>query len=45
VAEALRVFSATQDKSVFNNLDCDCKELWKKVIELEDFTFGAPLVK
>ena len=45
VAEAIRVFSVTQDISVFKNLDCDCRELWKKVIELEDFTFGAPLVK
>jgi radical SAM enzyme (TIGR01210 family) len=45
VAEAIRVFSVTQDTAVFKNLDCDCKELWKKVIELEDFTFGAPLVK
>lgn len=45
VAEAIRVFSVTQDTSVFRNLDCDCKELWKKVIELEDFTFGAPLVR
>jgi radical SAM enzyme (TIGR01210 family) len=45
VAEAIRIFSTTQNTAVFNNLDCDCKELWKKVIELEDFTFGAPLVK
>ena len=45
VAEAIRIFSVTQDITVFKNLDCDCKELWKKVVELEDFTFGAPLVK
>ncbi|MFZ3166643.1 MAG: archaeosine biosynthesis radical SAM protein RaSEA [Candidatus Methanoperedens sp.] len=45
VAEAIRIFSLTQDTAVFKNLDCDCKELWKKVVELEDFTFGAPLVK
>ncbi|MCZ7356652.1 MAG: archaeosine biosynthesis radical SAM protein RaSEA [Candidatus Methanoperedens sp.] len=45
VAEAIRVFSLNQDVGVFNNLDCECKELWKKVIDLEDFTFGAPLVK
>ncbi|MCX9082022.1 MAG: archaeosine biosynthesis radical SAM protein RaSEA [Candidatus Methanoperedens sp.] len=45
VAEAIRIFSVTQDTSVFKNLDCDCKELWKKVIELEDLTFGAPLVR
>jgi radical SAM enzyme (TIGR01210 family) len=45
VAEAIRIFSVTQDTGVFNGLDCECRELWKKVIELEDFTFGAPLVK
>lgn len=45
VAEAIRIFSVTQDTSVFKNLDCDCKELWKKVIELEELTFGAPLVR
>ncbi|MDO9097248.1 MAG: TIGR01210 family radical SAM protein, partial [Candidatus Methanoperedens sp.] len=45
VAEAIRVFSVTQDAGVFNNLDCECKELWKKVVELEELTFGAPIVK
>ena len=45
VAEAIRVFSLTQDASVFNALDCECRELWKKVVELEELTFGAPLVK
>lgn len=45
VAEAIRNFSLTQDTRVFDNLDCECKELWKKVVELEDFTFGASLVK
>lgn len=45
VAEAIRVFSLTQDAGVFNNLDCECRELWRKVVELEEFTFGAPIVK
>ncbi len=45
VAEAIRIFSVTQDAGVFINLDCDCKELWKKVVELEELTFGAPIVK
>jgi len=45
VAEAIRIFSLTQDTGVFNGLDCECRELWKKVIELENVTFGAPLVK
>ncbi len=45
VAEAIRSFSLSQDTGVFDNLDCECMELWKKVVELEEFTFGAPLVK
>ncbi len=45
VAEAIRVFSLTQDTGVFSNLDCECRELWKKVVELEEFTFGAPIVR
>lgn len=45
VAEAIRFFSLTQDTGVFDNLDCECRELWKKVVELEELTFGAPIVK
>ncbi len=45
VAEAIRVFSLTQDAGVFDNLDCECRELWRKVVELEELTFGAPIVK
>ncbi|MCE8424466.1 MAG: archaeosine biosynthesis radical SAM protein RaSEA [Candidatus Methanoperedens sp.] len=44
VAEAIRVFSVAQDVSVFEGLDCECRELWKKVVELEEFTFGAPFL-
>ncbi|MFZ2410354.1 MAG: archaeosine biosynthesis radical SAM protein RaSEA [Candidatus Methanoperedens sp.] len=45
VAEAIRVFSVMQDAGVFGNLNCECKELWRKVVELEELTFGAPIVK
>ncbi len=45
VAEAIRFFSLTQDTGVFDNLDCECRELWKKVVELEELTFGAPIIK
>jgi radical SAM enzyme (TIGR01210 family) len=45
VAESIRIFSLKQDVKVFEGLDCECKELWKKVVELEEFTFGAPIVK
>ena len=45
VAEAIRIFSTTQDTRIFESLNCDCRELWKKVVELERFTFGAVMVK
>ncbi len=45
VAEAIRIFSLTQDTGIFDNLDCECRELWRKVVELEELTFGAPIVK
>ncbi len=44
VAEAIRIFSVSQDITVFSSLDCECRELWKKVVELEDYTFGAPII-
>lgn len=43
-ADALRKYSLTQDISAFNNLKCDCRVLWEKTLELEDWTFGAPLI-
>ncbi len=43
-ADALRKYSITQDVSVFDSLHCDCKLLWEKVLELEGWTFGSPLV-
>ncbi|VVB86839.1 Uncharacterised protein [uncultured archaeon] len=45
VAEAIRLFSLTQDSGIFEGLDCECRETWKKVVELEGFTFGAVMVK
>lgn len=45
VAEAIRIFSLTQDTMIFESLDCECRETWKKVVELERFTFGAVMVK
>ena len=43
-ADAIRKYSLTQDISVFDSLDCDCKHLWEKTLELEKWTFGSPLV-
>jgi radical SAM enzyme (TIGR01210 family) len=45
VAEAIRIFSLTQNTGVFEGLNCECRETWKKVVELERFTFGAVMVK
>jgi radical SAM enzyme (TIGR01210 family) len=43
-ADAIRKYSLTQDISAFNGLKCDCRLLWEKTLELEEWTFGAPLV-
>jgi radical SAM enzyme (TIGR01210 family) len=43
-ADAIRKYSLTQDISVFDSLHCDCRMLWEKVLELEGWTFGAPLI-
>jgi radical SAM enzyme (TIGR01210 family) len=43
-AEAIRKYSLTQDISVFDGLACDCRLQWEKVLELEGWTFGAPLI-
>lgn len=43
-ADAIRKYSITQDITAFDNLHCDCRLLWEKVLELEDRTFGAPLI-
>lgn len=37
VVSALKIFSLTQDKSVLN-IDCDCKIVWRKSLEIEDFS-------
>ncbi|MDY6965935.1 MAG: archaeosine biosynthesis radical SAM protein RaSEA [Halobacteriota archaeon] len=44
VADAINEFSLTQDATVLNRPKCECKELWKKVIELEDFALGSKLL-
>ncbi len=43
VAASIKEFSLNQDVEIFKNLHCECIETWKKVLELEDYTFGAPL--
>lgn len=43
VADAIRKFSITQDTGVLDELTCDCIELWKKVVELDDLTYGSAI--
>jgi len=44
VAKAIREHALTQDVGVFEDLDCGCRAAWEKVVELEDYSFGAPLL-
>ncbi|MDO9516710.1 MAG: archaeosine biosynthesis radical SAM protein RaSEA [Methanosarcinaceae archaeon] len=44
VADAIRKFSVTQDIGVLDELKCDCMELWKKVLELDDLTYGSAIM-
>lgn len=44
VSDAVHLFSRTQDLSVLEGLNCECKELWKKVLELDNLTYGSPIL-
>jgi radical SAM enzyme (TIGR01210 family) len=37
VLKAIENFSLHQDISYLENLDCQCKERWKKIVEFEDY--------
>jgi radical SAM enzyme (TIGR01210 family) len=43
VAEAIRRHALIQDQGPFDSLDCGCRAAWRKVVELEERAFGAPL--
>lgn len=43
VADAIRQFSLSQDVSCLETLDCECKDLWECVLELDDHVFGSPI--
>jgi radical SAM enzyme (TIGR01210 family) len=43
IAQSLRDFSISQDRSILSKINCDCYYLWEKVIELEDYTYGSYL--
>ncbi|MDK2892164.1 archaeosine biosynthesis radical SAM protein RaSEA [Methanohalophilus sp.] len=44
IADLIRNFSLTQDTGVFDKADCECKGLWKTVLELDDRSFGSPII-
>lgn len=44
IAEAIRKHALTQDRGAFDGIDCDCKSVWKRAVELEEEAFGAPLI-
>ena len=39
--KAISDFSLNQDKKVFQGLDCDCKENWLDLLDIEELTFGS----
>lgn len=43
IARAIREHALTQDVGVFEDLDCECRAAWEKVVELEEYSFGSPL--
>jgi radical SAM enzyme (TIGR01210 family) len=44
IAKAIRSHDLTQNPGDFDDLDCKCKIAWQKVVELEEQTFGTPLL-
>ncbi len=44
IAKAIRSHDLTQDPGIFEDLECRCKATWQKIVELEEQTFGTPLV-
>lgn len=44
LAQAIRRHSLEQDLSAFDALSCDCVPAWQKVLDLEERSFGAPLL-
>jgi radical SAM enzyme (TIGR01210 family) len=44
VAGAIRAHALSQDTSAFDKLDCECKATWRDLMELEESSFGTPLL-
>jgi hypothetical protein len=45
VADAIKTFSLSQDLNDLEGLQCDCRHLWEKVLQLDDLTFGSPILE
>ncbi|NPV62794.1 MAG: archaeosine biosynthesis radical SAM protein RaSEA [Methanotrichaceae archaeon] len=44
VADAIRKHALSQDRNLFEELECDCQVTWRKLQDLEERTFGSPIV-
>jgi len=41
---AIKRFNVTQDLSVFDGMDCECKDVWLALLRFDDLLFGSDLV-
>lgn len=41
VLKAISTFSLTQDVSVFDDLECSCRQQWQDQLDMEQLTFGS----
>lgn len=44
ISNSIKKHAFSQDPSIFEDIDCKCKAAWEKIVNLEDYTFGSPLI-
>ncbi len=44
IADVIRDYSLTQNTEILSKANCECEGLWKTVLELDDKTFGSPIM-
>ncbi|MDY7038051.1 MAG: archaeosine biosynthesis radical SAM protein RaSEA, partial [Thermodesulfobacteriota bacterium] len=44
IADKIRKFSLLQDISIFDDVHCECEEIFKREMHLEEISFGSPLI-
>ena len=44
IAQAIRDFSLNSDPTLIENLDCECKEIWREVLMIEEYPFAPILI-